>query len=345
MSGRLTISTEALARNYRRLSAATTGEVAGVIKANGYGVGIDVVVPVLTNEGCKTFFVATSVEGVRARKLSDHPIYVLAGALNHEEVKRLVESNLRPVINSEHQLALWDTRKPYALHVDTGMERLGFDFEAGVSALGKQARPPEVILTHFARADEASEDAIQMQLDKIERLRQFQIPMSVSNSAGILLHDLAEDVARAGIALYGGSPSGAVEDCLHPVVKLEGAVLQIRKPEAGTPVGYGGSYITEPGDVLATIGVGYADGVSRLLSNKGEVWSGERLDIVGRVSMDMLHVKCGDNELGPGDYIEIFGPNINVEEVALKSQTLSYEMLTGLDAARRLERVTTKALL
>ena len=224
-------------------------------------------------------------------------------------------------------------------------DRLGFDFEAGVSALGKQARPPEVILTHFARADEASEDAIQMQLDKIERLRQFQIPMSVSNSAGILLHDLAEDVARAGIALYGGSPSGAVEDCLHPVVKLEGAVLQIRKPEAGTPVGYGGSYITEPGDVLATIGVGYADGVSRLLSNKGEVWSGERLDIVGRVSMDMLHVKCGDNELGPGDYIEIFGPNINVEEVALKSQTLSYEMLTGLDAARRLERVTTKSLL
>ena len=202
MSGRLTISTEALARNYRALSAATSGEVAGVIKANGYGVGIDIVVPVLASEGCETFFVATSVEGARVRALSNKPIYVLSGVINQEEVKRLVEFDLRPVINSEHQLAQWDTSKPYAIHVDTGMERLGFDFEAGRSVLKQQTRAPEMILTHFARAAEATEDAIKSQLVKIEGLRQFQIPMSVSNSAGILLHDLTENVARAGIALY-----------------------------------------------------------------------------------------------------------------------------------------------
>ena len=347
MSGRLTISTEALAQNYRSLASASQGQTAGVVKANAYGVGIDVVVPTLLAEGCKIFFVATLIEGQRVRAICglDPIIYVLSGVSTIDEVERFVNDDLRPVLNSSDQIGLWDTSKPYAVHVDTGMERLGFEFEDGLAWLTQQDNAPELVLTHFARADEGEHRAIQAQLDKIERLRQFQIPTSVSNSAGILLHDVVEDVARAGIALYGGSPSGALEDCLLPVIKLEARVLQVREPAEGTPVGYGGTYKTSSDEMLATVGVGYADGVSRLLSSNGQVWAGQRFNIVGRVSMDMLHVSFIGSDLKPGDYVEVIGAHVSVEEVASNAQTLSYEVLTGLDAARRLERVTTKALL
>ena len=203
-----------------------------MVKANAYGVGIDVVVPVLLSEGCEIFFVATVIEGQRVRALCDKPIYVLAGVADSAEADLLHEAELRPVINSQDQLDQWDTSKPYALHIDTGMERLGFSFPEGCAVLQnlKQANAPALTLTHFARADEGDAEAIRTQLACIESLRELGLPLSVGNSAGILLHDVHEDVARAGIALYGGSPTGAVEDCLLPVVRLEGQVRQLRAP-------------------------------------------------------------------------------------------------------------------
>lgn len=349
MSARLTVSLGALAANYRRLGEHAQGEVAAVVKADGYGLGATQVAERLWQEGCREFFVASCAEGVQLRRgLEQADIYVLEGART-ETVGELVTSQLVPVLNTPRQCALWAaTGQPAALHIDTGMYRLGLPYDKAADIVQDLPFPICLLLSHFACADEPEHGSVAAQLARIEplyaamRARQPSLRLSLCNSAGLLAGLGPEHLGRAGIGLYGGNPYAQRTNPLAPVVKLEGQVLQLNTIDAGVAVGYGGSFVASGAMQIATLGVGYADGVPRLASNLGQAFvDGVYCPIVGRVSMDLLSIDVtavmgGTQPLQEGDWVEVLGANVLVDEVAAQAQTLAYEILTGL--SRRAER-------
>lgn len=367
MTARLTVDLEALAHNYRVCSAALqdlpvavlTG---AVVKADAYGLGAAAVASALQTQACTHFFVANAAEGQALRAALGNAaslrIYVFEGALA-ATVPTLLAAQLTPVINSVNQWHLWSQACEQAVsggglervvHVDTGMQRLGLAPAelADVVASGPQ---PDMLMTHLACADEPGHPSVAVQLQTIVALA-AQYPgctLSLANSAGTLgAHDLAQQLlplaedatallARPGIALYGGAPfvttapSNAHSDQLWPVARLEGQVLQLRDVAAGTAVGYGATYVAPEAMRIATVGLGYADGLPRLLSNVGAGFAaGHRLPIVGRVSMDLTCVDVSAATLAEGDWVEFFGQNLALAEVAGFAQTIDYEILCGI---------------
>ncbi len=341
----LEIDLSAIRSNYDYLSRATKSRVAGVVKADAYGLGAREVVSVLLDSGCKEFFVATANEGKMLRdEYSENSIYVLEGALT-DTVDLLSECNLVPVLNTLRQCLIWSKKsKPAAIHVDTGMERLGLSIDDLSVFIKDYPLDIRLLVSHLARADEPENQFNQIQLDRFnlifEKIKNSfpSIETSLGNSAGLIKQPLDEGLSRAGIALYGGNPFSDRTNPMQSVACLKAQVLQLRKLPEGTPIGYGGTFETRRESILATIGAGYADGIPRALSNKGRVYvSGSYCPIVGRVSMDTLHVDVSGVSIGEGDWVELIGPNLELEEVALLSGTISYEILTGL--GRRCPRI------
>lgn len=343
MNSQLQVDLAALAANYRFyaqrcVGAATMG---GVVKADGYGLGAAAVSRALWDAGCREFFVATSDEGCLLRGvLGDADIYVFEG-VTEDSAAALVAERLIPVINHRGQLDAWrqHSRMPIAVHVDTGMARLGFpdtlqpsDFEGFRVAL---------LITHLACADTPSHPLNENQLDRflavVERFP--TVRTSIGNSAGLLLGPrYAGDVGRPGIGLYGGSPVAGGANPVRTVAMLSASVLQVRHVSAGESVGYGATYVASADVQVATLGIGYADGVPRMLSNRGEVWiAGQRCPIIGRVSMDLTLVDVSGLGVQPGDRAELFGERISVDEVASWADTIAYEIFTGIGS--RVERV------
>lgn len=352
---RLRLNLDALAENYhmlrRRGPNAVLPEQAGaVVKANAYGLGAAPVSRRLWQEGCRRFFVAVAEEGVQLRQLLPQAqIYVLAGATT-ATVDMLRNHGLLPVLNSLNQCALWAGQgdAPAALHIDTGMHRLGLSSDVDVTKLPQLNL--ELVMTHFARADEAGHEMNGQQFDeflqcigKLEKLgRDFFV--STNNTAGAL-SDIGQGgsnarwVDRLGIGLYGVNPQletapSSDARALATVATLEAQVLQVRSVPSGVTVGYGATYGVQKSGRLATVSAGYADGVPRLLSNQGHVgFKGQKLPVVGRVSMDSLVVELPEScALGEGDWVEIFGSTMPVETVARQAQTISYEIFTGIGA-------------
>ncbi|MEZ5559306.1 MAG: alanine racemase [Pseudomonadales bacterium] len=348
MSSRLRIDLGALAANYRLLArAARPGRCAGVVKADGYGLGAAQVARRLHADGCRDFFVASAREGAELRAtLADARIFVFEG-VRAEDLRLLVEARLTPVLNQPLDARRWrDAGAPsaVAVHVDTGMHRLGFlPEEVTRDALGDLEIV--LLLTHLACADEPEHPLNADQLNRFAAVRQRfpAVPVSIGNSAGVL-QGVARcgDLGRPGIALYGGNPFvGAVAaelaPGLRPVATLEGQILQLRRVAAGESVGYGAAYRAPDERRIAVVGLGYADGLPRLLSNRGEVWvSGRRRPILGRVSMDLTVVDVTGLDVGVGDWVEFMGAGVTVDEVAGWAETIAYEVLTGL--GRRPER-------
>lgn len=361
MSARATISLGALATNYRALCAASPNTtVTAVVKANGYGLGATEVAKRLRAEGCGIFYVATAREGVALRRDLglDAVVRVLEGA--HEDtVASLVEHGLVPVLNTPAQFAAWaPTGRSALVHVDTGMRRLGLPFEQAAEVIAAGGVEVEMLVSHFARADEPEHSFNAVQLKRVDAVvaalarRGFDLPISMGNSAGILAHLGTANEARAGVALYGGHPFATGDNPMMPVLRLDGRVLQVCVVPAGEPIGYGGAHVAKAAMRIATVGAGYADGVPRLLSGRGRVYVGGAFcPIVGRISMDMLQVDVGPAEAGAkveakveeGDWAEVLGANVTLDEVAGHAQTLGYEILTSLGA--RAARVYQEALL
>ena len=313
-SVRLQVNLDALAENFHKLrqrgaQSMPANMSAAVVKANGYGLGMRFVASRLYQEGCRRFFVATAAEGVQVRTLlPDVHIYVLAGA-TRQTLGDLIAFQLTPVLNTRQQCELWSpTRQPAALHIDTGMHRLGMSWDDDLSQL--PALQLELLMTHFARADEWSDTLRSQQTQRFEscfaalRERHPDILASLNNSAAVLT-DHGKKVAllqsehegcvdRLGVGLYGVNPhtqtdTPAAKQLLANVATLEAEVMQVRRVRAGATVGYGSTHCVSGSGRLVTIGAGYADGVPRLLSNKGHVFfQGYRLPIVGRISMDSL---------------------------------------------------------
>jgi alanine racemase len=301
----------------------------------------------LLREGCRRFFVATLAEARELRALtSDAEIAVFEGVPDGT-ADALVALRARPVLSSLEQVRRWQGRGRALLHLDTGMNRLGLSV-ADVAELAAhrdwlEGMTLEFVMTHLACADEPEHPQNRSQLELFEALRAQlpAAPTSIGNSAGTLCGGAYRgDLVRPGIGLYGGNPFSDRPNPMEPVVTLVGRILQIREIGEPMPVGYGATYVAAPPARLAVVGVGYADGYPRALGNRASAAvRGERVPVVGRVSMDLLCVDVGRlprAAVAVGDEVELIGPTVGVDEVAEAAGTISYEVLTGL--GRRLAR-------
>ncbi len=348
----LTIDLGAIARNWRRLSdLCDAAECAAVVKADAYGLGMRQVAPVLAAIGCKTFFVATLSEGGELRALlPDATIYVFDGLLPGT-ADFLRQHDLRPVLNSLEEVTEWAAfcrakaqKLPAALHLDTGMNRLGLS-PGEVDALAARgelfdAFALDLVISHLACADEADHPKSATQRRRFDEARR-KLPKaraSLANSAGIMLGaDYHYDLARPGIALYGGKPQRG-EDAFEPAVTLQARVLQVRDALAGETIGYGATRTLQRPARIATLACGYADGLFRALSvgdgSEGLcVYFGDRrAPLLGRVSMDLIAVDVTDipPEIAHrGVFAEIIGRNA-AHAIAEAARTIDYEVLTNL---------------
>ena len=344
---RLILSRQALASNYQRLSSFSgQSECAASIKANAYGVGIDFVAPVLWEAGCRTFFVAYFEEALALKSVIPEAIIYVFHGFKASEFAAASASKIRPVLNTLEDVHLPGVAalRP-AVHVDTGMRRLGVPQYHHDQLLEVVSQcQPSLLMSHLASADEPLRpDSEQQRLlfDSVRsNLGSLCPPSSLANTAGVLLGaPYHYDLVRPGIGLYGGSPDPSDPKGFEAVVTWQAQVVELQQVRQGETVGYGGSYVAPRDHRLATIGLGYADGYLRALSGRGEVFvEGQSCPIVGRVSMDLITVDVSSlASVNKGMWVEIMGPQISVDTVATKANTIGYECLTRLGA--RMERV------
>ncbi len=340
-AARLTVDLGALRANYRRIVAAAeqsgAPSPAAVVKADAYGLGAGAVVRALRAEGCRDYFVANLAEGLalrEAERFPDDRVCVFSGPLDADSANRMAQRELIPVLNDARQLELWRPHRalPAAVHVDTGMNRLGFP-STQIDAAQFAGFNICLLLSHLANAD-TPEDA--MNARQAARFRavaaQFPgTPTSLANSADALAQT-SVGMARAGIALYGGNPFADRGNPAQAVAALEAQVVGLRDVHPGEPVGYGGAFTTERSTRLAVLGIGYADGLSRRLKDGDVAFRGTRLPVLGRVSMDLAQVDATAvaHRIKLGDWVQIFGNTISVDEFATRTGTIAYEALTTI---------------
>jgi alanine racemase len=358
--GVLTIDLSAIEANWKRLAGMTLPvECAAVVKGDGYGCGLEPVTTKLYKAGCRTFFVADIPEGRRVRAIAaDATIYVLAGVMP-STAPALADANLRPVINSPTELAEWDAlvattgwNGGAALHIDTGINRLGLSIDEGV-AIATRAKSDShgftLLMSHLACADTPDHTLNDKQIRLFRELRILYrgIPSSLANSSGIFLGGTVHcDLVRPGAALYGVNPTPGRTNPMRPVVEVKGRIIQVRLVPKGDSVGYGGAFTTTRPSRLAIVAVGYADGYMRAAgATKGKpgaqaIIAGKRCTVVGRVSMDLLAIDVTDLPEGSarrGDFAILIGGGIGVDEIGAAAGTIGYEVLTSL--GRRYHRI------
>lgn len=334
--GRILFDSHAFLKNYDYFRSNSIGETGAVVKANAYGTGASRATSLLRDAGCEHFFVAVLEEGIEIKANTSGAIYILSGPSNGEDAERIAAEGFVPVLNSISQIELWERYKDKdcAVHVDTGMQRLGIAVE-DCQELAIDSLNVSLVMTHLACADVPEHPANQKQVREFSKVRRFfsGVRTSIGNSAGILNgEEFQGDVVRPGIGLYGGNPWTERVSPVRPVVTCEGVVLQIRKVRRGESVGYNASYVAQDELRVATVGLGYADGIPRSLSNCGEcAFKNVRMPFVGHVSMDATQLDCTScSELCEGDFVQFFGDTISVDEVAQRARTIPYEVLTGL---------------
>ena len=337
---RATVLTSNIVDNWRTLDALHPGATtAAVVKADAYGLGAVKIGRALKVAGCSTFFVAYLDEGLTLRKAVGRGprIFVLNGPMRGE-LAAYRDAELTAVLSSELHLKLWSTaaRGTCAIHVDTGMNRLGLPMtlvDTEATALWRLA--PVLVMSHLACADEPKHPMNLRQRRAFEEVADAfpDTPASLSNSAGCFLgKGFGFDLTRPGLALYGGStPPAGVE--LKPGVVLEATVLSLFTGQKGTSVGYGATHALTEDRLLATCAIGYADGLPRAGSGKLKGWiDGVACPVAGRISMDLvtLDVTDGPKSVKPGSRVEFLGEHAKLEAQAAACGTLGYELLTGL---------------
>ena len=326
--------------------------VAATVKADAYGCGVAQVAPTLLEAGVDTFCVASMAEGVELRALvGDAPrIYVFAWFqpwAKNSDGEAVEAADLRPLLNSLDQILSFSafcrqTRpRNAAVHIDTGMNRLGLS-EKDVETL---AANPSLLggiqvdywMSHLACADEPAHPLNDLQktrlTDAVDKLP--AAPICFANSAGCLLDASYHfDMVRPGIALYGGNPVNDSDNLFRNVATVRAPIVQIRTVKAGDSVGYGATYVAQHDTRIAILAAGYADGVFRALSGRGSlVIDGQTVPFAGRVSMDLIALdisRFADGAVKEGQMIEILGASTPVDAVAGQAQTISYEILTAL---------------
>ncbi len=357
--GTLMIDLNAIVSNWRALARLIrTAECAAVVKANAYGLGLEAVGARLAQAGCKTFFVADLAEARRLRsRATDAAIYVLNGFWP-DAGPSFIEIGARPVINSTTELAEWDAfvtehnwRGGAALHVDTGMNRLGIPADEAM-ALAPRVQTDNhgitLVMSHLACAEIGDHPLNTSQIQLFKEIRSVfrGVPASLANSSGIFLGNPAYyDLARPGAALYGINPLPGRPNPMQSVVELSGRILQVRKVDRGGTVGYGASWTAKRPSRIAVVAIGYADGLPRVLSgieptrHGVAVIAGKQCPFVGRISMDLICIDITDLPDGTGhrgDIATFIGEGISIDDVAARAGTIGYEILTRLGPRCRL---------
>ena len=359
--GRLLVDLGALADNWRRLAQrAAPGQCAAVVKADAYGIGLAEAAPALWAAGARVFFVAHFSEGVAARRVlpAEAKVYVLNGLESQAQPGDYVKHRLAPAIGGAEELARWSALAagrgrgaPFALHLDTGMNRLGFESLAGLQALlaAHDGAGADLLMSHFVSSELPDDPINAAQIERFEAARAAlpSLPASLANSSGMFLSARPiYDLARPGYALYGGNPTPGRPNPMRPVVTLSVAIQQTRWIEAGETCGYNAQWTARRRTRLATLLVGYADGLPRGAgatdSKPGAevVVSGRRCPLVGRVSMDLTIVDVTDlpeDAARPGDRVELFGTSVELDDFAARSGTIGYHVLTALGPRYRRE--------
>lgn len=355
------IDLDALVSNYRELKRrAGRARVMAVLKANAYGHGLIECARVLERECSADYFgVALVEEGVRLRRAGIRTPILIFGGLFNDQVGVYLDHDLDLTASSVEKLKLIEDiamqrGKTARIHIkiDTGMGRIGVRPSSAASvfdaAIASQHCELVGVFTHFATADEPDLTFAREQLARFNAAltyftdRNLAMPMRHAANSGALLQ-LPEshlDMVRVGIALFGVAPSEALVPVVarkfKPVMKVTSRVVYFKVVRAGESVSYGRTWIAKANTRVVTIPVGYGDGYSRALSSRAEVLiRGQRYPILGRVCMDQIMVGIGDGEAYNGDEVVIVGrqgeAHVTIEELAERSGTISYEVLTALN--------------
>lgn len=339
---RLTIDARAVSTNFRLLQqrVGKDCQVAAVVKADAYGIGIDAVVTALEEAGCTFFYVATLEEALALRTLTEQAIAILSGFHpDHERAYR--HHRFIPVLNTIDEVSTCPGSLPAIWHVDTGMNRLGLEPEKVSGLLSSRPRPV-FMMSHFSSADESNHSPSDEQVRLFDSVVPTDIPRSLCNSSAIFKDaSWHRQQVRPGAALYGLNPVPDQDNPMVPVVFWDARILQIREVPVNAQVGYNRTHVCKTPSRLATIASGYADGFRRAGSNSSALyWNGVSCPVVGRVSMDLIVVDTSHlSGVLPqaGDMLEILGPHQNADQLAASWGTIGYEVLTSLGG--RAERV------
>lgn len=332
-TGRLIIDLDAVVANWRALDAQTTCKTAAVIKANGYGLGSVNVAKALFKAGVRQFFVAVAEEAAPIREeLGLKPdISVFSGHMPGD-TGLIRDLRLTPMLNSVDQLTHHLESlpgHPFGIQLDTGMNRLGLEMSewAAVAELAL-AQKPTLVMSHLACADEPDHPMNPYQLAQFREMTDgITVPRSLAATGGILLGpEYHFDLTRPGIGLYGGLPFAEAA----PVIELDLPVIQVRDVAEGEVVGYGNAWQASRQSRIATLSSGYADGITRILSDRATFYHGDTpCKLVGRVSMDLITVDVTDLPEDPKK-LTLIGPQQSVDDLAADARTIGYEILTQL---------------
>lgn len=358
--GILTIDLGAIEANWKKLRGmAIPTECAAVVKADAYGCGIEPVTALLYHAGCTTFFVADLSEGKRVRRIAPEAVVYILGGLPPATAEAFAEHSLRPVIGSSAELAEWDSfvsasnwRGGFALHVDTGMNRLGISIEEA-TALAPRIKSENhgimLLMSHFVASEIHEHPRNNEQMLAFREIRSLYrgVPASISNSSGIFLGSSAHlDLVRPGVALYGVNPTPGKPNPMRPVVHLQARIILTREVAFGDTVGYDANWTARRPSRIAIIAVGYADGYFRMASGTDQkqggivIVAGRRCPIVGRISMDLMAIDVTDlpgSAVRRGEYVTLIGEGFDVDALAEQFDTNGYEVLTSL--GRRYARI------
>jgi alanine racemase len=340
----------ALGANARTVAAVSGSRLLPMVKANGYGLGAVEVARALRPVDPWGFGVASVDEGEALRVAGIAGPLLVVTPLLPQWIERYLELDLRPSIGDPAVLRTWlgHSERPFHIEIDTGMSRAGVRWDDRAALDGMRAALAaapgwEGVYTHFLDAESDRETTARQWnrfLQILESLPKRPPLVHAANSAAALQgRCYAADLVRPGIYLYGGAVGEAAP---HPVAALRARVVAVRAVKVGDTVGYGGAWCADRDCMVATLGIGYADGFPRSAQRAGRTGSrqvelrGQIAQVVGRVTMDMCMVLV-DQPVAIGDVATVYGGLISLDAQAEAAGTISYELLTriGPRVARR----------
>ena len=331
--------------------------VLAVVKADAYGHGAVPVTEALVSSGVDSLGVATLEEGLELREAGFKHRIIILGGLQKEEVHSIVENGLTPTVYDieilgplSKEVEKIDTELEFHLKVDTGMSRLGIkteDVHPFVKEYSNHNRLKLTgIFTHLASANDTSSSYTNSQItrffESLELINSLKIRPDyyhMANSAAIQNYPESHgNLVRPGIMIYGAGEQNG--NRLLPVMKLKSRIIQLKMHDKGTPVSYGGTYVTKTRSLIATVPIGYADGYLRKLSNRAFVSvKGKRAAVVGTVCMDFIMIDVTDiDEIRIGDEVTLFGDElVTINDISEWAETIPYEIMTLV--GKRVHRV------
>ena len=363
---KLRVDLDALLNNYNKLNSLNIEKIGlAVVKADSYGLGAKVIARHLYENGVRHFATATLEEALELKDIIKDSMILVLGVINPLNVKYAVENNISLTCPSREwledallQIQGFDKKLKIHVKIDTGMGRIGAseleELEEINNLLASEKIDFEGIFSHYSNADGENDNYDNYQTENFERsIKVFTHKpkyIHIENSAGTVKYSDREDqynLSRIGITLYGCYPSGNIEKLdkikLESVASLVSKVTHVKKFSKGQRLGYGISYEAKEDEYIATIPVGYADGILRRAQGFKIKVGLENCEIVGRVCMDQLMVRCSES-IKVGDDVLIFGENngqkISVDDFATYQDTISYEIFCCIN--KRVPRVYYK---